>query len=380
MHSTITDSFPFALIDAIIVIIPGLLSTLAIGLWIAIIVIRHISSKHRSCNSIANVGGNEEFNLGLKKTDIVLTEVHISDTKEDTEVQVTEMNGSVCVEDIEVQVTAEVNDPAEDTEVQVGEMNSSVTRPAKDTKVQVTDEPDGEIAEKMDKCLNIERSMHRCVRYFLPVLKRGSSDSKTNIQTVLLNRVVPSIFMEQLLLFTFVVVALSLHVFISSYLFIKSYGCSTEPYVHCFEAKVHFLVISDTKLDCGNDTAIENVTSIICYDLTLNATRAISAAGATLAGAAFYFAMITWVLLRLSNIKRWRYTTSKLSKKFICITSIQVVITIIALVIVLAREVALILDRDTVYEDFIYAVINIYVVILGGAIPWWRFKLREPDS
>ena len=381
MSSTITNSIPFASIDAVIIIIPGLLCTLAVGLWIAIITIRHINNKRRNCNecnSSASTRGHEE--LGLKKG--VVTKVDVTD--KDNKVQVAEMNGT---EDTKVQVTAEVSsDIVEDAEVEVGgSAAAAACRPVENNnKAQVTetdcDEIDYEIIEKVNKLFNVERCMHRCVRYFLPVLKSGPNDSKTNIQTILLNRIVPSIFMEQLLLFTFVVLALSLHVFISSYLFIKSYGCSTEPYVHCFEAKVHFLIISNTKLDCGNDTAIENITSIICYDLTLNATRAIADTAATIAGAAFYFALITWILLRLSNIKCWRHTTNKLSKKFICITSIQVVITIVAGILVLAREVALILDRDTVYDDFIYVIINSYVVILGGAIPWWKFKLlHEPD-
>ena len=328
MSSTVTNILPFAIIDVVLVSLTGFVCTLAIVVWLVLICIHFISERQEK---------REDAEPKQKKD--ATTETH-----ELHQFTGTQMNGE--------------------------------------------DEPDGAFAntmKKADKQLSIHKNMHVFVRYFFPVLKKGSNNIDASGEaivdetTILLNREVPNIFLKQLLLFTLVVLALSLHVFISNYLFVKSYGCSTEPYVHCYEAKVHFLIVDNKELDCTDSTATENITSIICYDLTLNATWAVSDAAATIAGAAFYFALITWILLKLSNIKYWKNTKNKLCKfklkKFICIASVQVIITVIAGAVVSARIVALYLDGDTVYEDFIYVIINIYVVILGGAIPWWKFKL-----
>ena len=298
MSSTVTHGLPFAIIDTAIISITGLVSTLAVVLWIVIIVLRHISKKHKSSNN-----------------------------SEDGYVFTKDSNGL--------------------SNVNVGT----------------------EAITKMDRWFNIEKNMHLFVRYIIPTFK-GAESADGKIKTILLDYVVPSIYIEQLLLFSFVVLACSLQVFISSFLFLKSYGCSTEYYVHCYAARVHFLIIEDRQLDCSNSTAIENITAIICYDVTLNVTRGISDAGAILAGAALYFVIITWILLKL------------LSKSCCgcCIVLTQVLITTIAGMVVLARLVALALDGDTTYEDFVYIIINIYVVLLGGAIPWWKFKPHHSGS
>ena len=291
MSSALTHGLPFAIIDAAIISVTGLVCTLAVIFWIVIIVLRRIGRKHMSSN--------------VSDDDYVMLK---------------------------------------------GSRNSLSTQAAK----------------KIDRWFNIDKNIHLFVRYYLPVFESESIESDG--RTILLNHV-PTIFMEQLLLFSFVVLALSTQAFVSNYLFIKSYGCTTERYVHCFKGKVHFLTVEDEQLDCTNGTAIKDITSIICYDLTLNVTRAISEAGATIAGAAVYFAVITWVLLKLLN---------KLCCRC-CLVFTQVSITTIASVVVLARKVALILDEDTVYEDFVSIIVNMYVVLLGGMIPWWKFKLHHRD-
>ena len=194
---------------------------------------------------------------------------------------------------------------------------------------------------------------------------------KTVLKTGTRCYLVPPFFMYQLLLFSFVVLALSIEVFISSYLFIKSYGCSTEPYVHCFEAKAHFLVIGTEELDCTDSMALENVTSIICYDLTLNIRRAVVEGGALMVSSAAYFYIVTSLLLTLNNLKKsciWKGI----------ILAIQISIMLLGLCLVYARVIALAVDEDTIYEDFIYLIVYTYVVIIGGIVPWWKFK-RMPE-
>ena len=170
----------------------------------------------------------------------------------------------------------------------------------------------------IDKVFDFEHKMHCLVRYSFPSLTEGrmkEEDDEIREITVLNDGNdhyrIPTIFVYQLLLFSFIVLALSTQVFISSYLFIKSYGCSTEPYVHCFEAKVHFLVIGMEELDCTDSRTIENITSIICYDLTLNIKNAVLDGGTIIAWGAVYFAFIKWVLLTLVYMKCWRKCTEK---------------------------------------------------------------------
>ena len=166
--------------------------------------------------------------------------------------------------------------------------------------------------------------------------------------------------------------ALTAHVFVSNYLFIKSYGCSTEHYIHCFGARIHFLVVNSTELDCTDSDSVANITSIICYDLTLNFPRAIGAAATTLAGGAIYYGLIIWVLLKLSSqeFECWKDG----SIKTVTITAVQAVVMLVALIIIQARLVALLIDEDTVYEDIVLLIIYNYVLIIGGLIPWQSFE------
>ena len=250
-----------------------------------------------------------------------------------------------------------------------------------------TEEALGGVRYAANKCyahrISFRRRRHIIVRTIVPILKKGPDDGPYYQQTILMKHVVPDFYIEQLLLFCFILLALTSQVFVSSYLLIKSYDCSNEPYVHCFEAQTHFLVVSDEELDCKNSTSLENVTSIICYDLTLNFPRAIGDAGSTLAGGAIYFGLITWTLLKLSGQKCWKKTKNgeiSLTKK-VAITVIQVAIMLVAFAIVQARVVALVIDQDTVYEDIIYLLIYNYVVLIGGIIPWSHFKhLERPGA
>ena len=222
---------------------------------------------------------------------------------------------------------------------------------------------------------SFKKRRHFIVRALVPVLQKGPDDRPDKQQTILLQHIVPNFYIEQLLLFCFILLALTAHVFVSSYLFIKDFGCSEEPYRHCFEARQHFLVVGSTELDCTDPNSTEGITSIICYDLTLNFPRAIGEAGSTLASGAVYFGMITWILIKLSSLKCWKKRGSRV--KSVAITAIQVGIMFVALVIVQARVVALVLDRDTVYEDIVLLVIYNCVVIIGGIIPWKKFKQLE---
>ena len=229
-----------------------------------------------------------------------------------------------------------------------------------------------------DEVFNFEHKMHCLVRQIFPSLSEGrlKEGNKVKEITVLTygddHYYVPTTFLYQLFLFTFVMLALTVQVCISSYLFLKSYGCSTEPYVHCFEARNHFLIIGTEELDCTDSKATENITSVICYDLTLNAKNAILEGGTVLALGALYFTLIKWVLMRVLYMKFWK----KRSKKamFIGILSIQLIVMFVALCIVNARIISLAYDQDTVYEDFVYLIINTYAVIGGGLVPWWKFK------
>ena len=91
---------------------------------------------------------------------------------------------------------------------------------------------------------------HFIVRALVPILKRGPDDRPDKQQTILLEHVVPDFYIEQLLLFCFILLALTAHVFVSNYLFIKTFGCSREAYIHCFAARTHFLIVDSTELDC----------------------------------------------------------------------------------------------------------------------------------
>ena len=234
--------------------------------------------------------------------------------------------------------------------------------------------------EWINKYFSIEFNVHRFMRYVFPVLKAGPNDCKLNdeMQTILLGYEVPSFFVEQLLLFSFVVIALSAQVLISSYLFIKSYGCSTEPYIHCFEAKAAFLDHNSVELDCKNSTLLEDIDSIICYDLALDIKRAILDAAAIAGLGVIYFAYITWFLLTLSNAKWW--SLKRIQRlKYPAVFGAQIGTMLLALLIVHARVVALAIDRDIVFDDFIYLLIHTYAVVIGGIVPWWRFKPVEKD-
>ena len=208
------------------------------------------------------------------------------------------------------------------------------------------------------------------MRALVPVLSKGPDDKPDKRQTKLFKYIVPEFYLDQLLLFCFIMLALTAHVFVSNYLFIKTYGCSTEHYIHCFGARTHFLVVNSTELDCTDSDSVANITSIICYDLTLNFPRAIGAAGTTLAGGAIYYGLIIWVLLKLSSQKCWKNE----STKAVTITVVQAVVMLVALIIIQARLVALLIDEDTVYEDIVLLIIYNYVVIIGGLIPWQNFK------
>ena len=212
-------------------------------------------------------------------------------------------------------------------------------------------------------------------------LRKGPDDVSNDPdkqQTILFGHVVPEFYIEQLLLFCFIMLALTAHVFASNYLFIKTFGCSREAYIHCFAARTHFLVVDGTELNCLDFDSVANITSIICYDLTLNFPRAIGTAGSTLAGGAVYFGLITWALLKLSSRNCWKKRRSIV--KTVVITSVQMVVMLVALIMVQARLVALFFDQDTVYEDIVLLVIYNYVVIVGGLLPWKMFKRLEKPT
>ena len=222
----------------------------------------------------------------------------------------------------------------------------------------------------------IEENLHKCVRCIFPWLEEGCENTYT-----LFGYTVPKFFIEQLLIYFIVTLTLSTQVFISSYLFIKSYGCSMEPYIHCYEAKVHFLIIGAEELDCKDPLAIQNITSIICYDLAFDLTHAIDDAAATIAGAAVYFVLITWILLKLSEMQEICANHKCTCICKLCIVTVQGSIMLFVLAIVMLQIVALILDKDTVYEDIVHIAIRVYMVIIGGIIPWWKFtKLNDQSN
>ena len=64
---------------------------------------------------------------------------------------------------------------------------------------------------------SFKRRRHFIVRTLVPILKRGPDDRPDQQQTILLKHVVPEFYIEQLLLFCFILLALISYVFMSSY-------------------------------------------------------------------------------------------------------------------------------------------------------------------
>ena len=175
-------NLPYAIIDAVMVSIAGVSCTLAIIFWLAIVTLRWISMKNRRDSTVAQ---HKDIEVGMTNT----TQSVRAEESTCTCTSVTQVAQSNSINIATRQVT----------------LNGSIEEPDgpfRDTIV--------EGASEVDRRFSIKKNMHKFVRYVLPAM-----------QIVLRECIVPSLYVKQLLLFSFVVLALSVYIFISSYLFIK---------------------------------------------------------------------------------------------------------------------------------------------------------------
>ena len=219
------------------------------------------------------------------------------------------------------------------------------------------------------KCLLISFNKKRkLITKIFPMIHMSGADDEEQV-AMLHGYIVPDIFIEQLFLYCSIMIILSTTMFISAYISNKSLSqlCILESDAFCFEQGKIFR----EQLDCKNSSELGNVTSIVCYQLTLNVSEAIEAVVATLAGGAFYFSFVTWLLLKIAQLNCWQ-RKRKCTKKA-AIILLQLFIMATAMVLVLGWLMSLIVQGGAAVAEYAEVCVYMIAVLLGGIMPWWRF-------
>ena len=195
-------------------------------------------------------------------------------------------------------------------------------------------------------------------------MKAGPNDHEDKPETLLLGYVVPHVYINQILMFSFTLCCYSLIIFWDAFLIEESYVCNPNiPYLHCYADKLQVMNFREEELDCSNT----NKTSVYCYQVVLDFSSAAGSATGVFLMASIVFA---WLLLYISKGK---HGTRKQKRRAICVQLTEFVVNIILLFIF-----PYILNFGYFkYKHIIVSISFFFTLILSIGMPWWSFYKPE---
>lgn len=123
------------------------------------------------------------------------------------------------------------------------------------------------------KCECSKATKHKVVRKLFSTFTTGENDTKERPETLHHDHnIVSDKYINTLFLYSIIIIELIVPVFVSNYVYQKTPACSPDYNIHCFDTQQ----VYGDEVDCDNLTQLENVTSIVCYQLSLNMSHAVS--------------------------------------------------------------------------------------------------------
>ena len=167
-------------------------------------------------------------------------------------------------------------------------------------------------------------------------------------------------------------------VFWDIYLYEESNICSTNPDLVCFPAYPNMTTL---RLDCSDTTYLEdnNITSVICYKLVYKLGIASGSALGIVTAYALLFAVITLILLKVSNGSGW-------NKRRALITVALQIITVatslgIAIYFIFFPAIKLYTNEKQIIKALTIGYIYYTVIYSTALFPWWSFrKIKDDES